>query len=178
MPIRRDSLDEYDYDTALKGGYTIAFRADDTDEYLFLRRGDTIITKLSDYPRAALYKNLGYKVADFADYFVLVHSFGSGNPHEIELIEKRTGKDILDSDAIWIDANERKGFLLYGHENSQGMVLYNSNSGKEKKLPYPKGISNDALMLEDMKFIKVSPRELVVRYFLNGRWRKCVYHLS
>ena len=53
-----------------------------------------------------LYKNLGYVGADFTNYFVLVHSFGLGNPRQIELIKKSTGKNILKENAVWIDADE------------------------------------------------------------------------
>ena len=64
------------------------------------------------------YKNFGYVGADFTDYFVLTHSFGSGSPHDIELIQKSTGKNILKPGAAWIDQNEQKQILLYSDNDS------------------------------------------------------------
>jgi hypothetical protein len=85
----------YGYDTTLKGGYSIFFKVDDSLQYLFLKKGDRTISELTATSRGLPYKNLGYIGADFKDYFVLVHSFGSGNPHYIELIKKGTGRNIL-----------------------------------------------------------------------------------
>ena len=47
----KDSLDDeiepYDYDTTLKGGYTIFFKVDDSLEYLYLKKGNEIIVIIS-----------------------------------------------------------------------------------------------------------------------------------
>jgi hypothetical protein len=108
-----DELDPYDYDTTLTGGYTISFKADDSLQYLYLMKGQKMISEIASCSRGMLYKNLGYVGADFRDYFVLVHSFGSGNPHYIELIKKATGDNVLGQGSAWIDVIEDKGILLY-----------------------------------------------------------------
>lgn len=79
-----------------------------------------------------LYKNLGYIGADFGDSFVFTKSFGSGNPHEIELIEKETGKEI--KAGIWVDANEEKGILVYIdniHTKDEQLKIYDVRNTKE-----------------------------------------------
>ena len=75
-----DEIVPYDYDTSLKGGYSILFKVDDSLQYLYLKKGNNTITELSSTSRGMLYKNLGYVGADFQDYFVLVHSFGVRQP--------------------------------------------------------------------------------------------------
>ena len=100
------SLETYGYDTILKGGYTISFSLDDSTERLYLKKKNKIIKEIASCSRGLPYKNLGYKAADFTDYFVLAHSFGSGNPNYIELIKKDNGLNILKDGAAWIGANE------------------------------------------------------------------------
>jgi hypothetical protein len=70
------------------------------------------IAELASDSRGGIYKGLGYVGADFKTCFVLVHSFGSGNPHEVELIKKSTGKNILKASAWWIDVIEKKRFYF------------------------------------------------------------------
>ena len=103
----------YDYDTTLKGGYTISFKADSVEEHLYLKKDKKMITELSSCSAGLLYKNLGYVGADYTDYFVLVDSYGSGNPHYIELIKKTTGENIFKNTVLWIDAIEKRDILLY-----------------------------------------------------------------
>ena len=42
----------------------------------------------------AIDKNLGYIGADFKDSFAFVQSFGSGNPHSFQLVDKQLGEVI------------------------------------------------------------------------------------
>ena len=86
--ISAKDLVPYDYGTTLKGGYKILFKVDDSLEYLYLKKGNKTIIELSSMSKGLPYKNLGYIGADFTHYFILVHSFGGGNPHYIELIKK------------------------------------------------------------------------------------------
>lgn len=83
-----NEVEVYDYDTTLKNGYFLKFVVDDSLMYLNLVK-DSLIRELSSCSKGLPMQNLGYKAADFDDYFVLEHSFGGGNPHYIELIEKK-----------------------------------------------------------------------------------------
>lgn len=131
--VSSDDVEAYDYDTILKGGYTISFKVDDSLQYLYLKKGNKTITELSSASRGLLYKNLGYVGADFTNYFILVHSFGSGNPHYIELIKKRTGENVLKDGAAWIDVDEKREFLLYSDNDvtdpNDKMTLFNVRTG-------------------------------------------------
>src|SRR6187399_476067 len=124
-----EELEPYDSDTILKRGYTISFKADDSLEYLYLKKGNKIIVELSSCSRGLPYKNLGYVAADFKDYFVLAHSFGLGNPNSI--------KDW----AAWIDAVVDKEFLLYSENDVPGakdkMILLNIKTGQKKLFSFP-----------------------------------------
>ncbi len=163
-----DQVDPYDYDTTLKGGYTISFKVDDSLQYLYLKKGDKTITELASTSRGMLYKNLGYVGADFQNYFVLVHSFGSGNPHYIELFKKSSGKNILEDDAAWIDANEEKGFLLYSNNyvpaKGDKMILYNVQNGKKQFFNFPSDMFDEPDVLNRIQITKLTDKQLVITY--------------
>lgn len=168
-------LPEYDYDTTLKGGYTISFKADDSLEYLYLKKGDKVITELSSMGIGLLYKNLGYVGADFTDYFVLVHSFGSGNPHYIELIKKATGENILKNgedlfdEPAWIDADEKKEYLLYSEKDvpskNNKMTLLNIRTGRKQYFSFPSDIFGEPQVLNRIWIDKLTDKQLIIKYY-------------
>ena len=163
-----NEIEPYDYDTTLNGGYTIGFKVDDSLQYLYLNKGNKIITELASTSRGMLYKNLGYVGADFKAYFVFVHSFGSGNPHYIELIKKTTGKNVLKDGAAWIDVDEKKGFLLYSDndvpDSKDKMTLYNINTGQRQSFRFPADIFDGPQILSRIQIHKLSYTQLVIRY--------------
>ena len=80
-----------------------------------------------------LHKNLGYIGADFGKTFLFVQSFGSGNPHEIQLIEKENGKIIIEG--VLVDSNEIEKVLLYiknEHEKNEKLILLDIKHNKER----------------------------------------------
>ena len=176
-----DEIEPYDYDTVLKGGYTILFKADDTLLYLFLKKENKIITDLSSCSRGLLYKNLGYVIADFKDYFVLAHSFGSGNPHYIELIKKVNGKNILHESAAWIDAIEEKEMLLYCEEDvptaKDKMTLLNIKTGQKQYFNFPPDIFGEPQVLNRIRIEKLTEQELVLKYETEKGEKKKNYRL-
>jgi hypothetical protein len=77
-------------------------------------------------------KNIGYVGADFDSSFVFVQSFGSGNPHNIQLIDKRTGKELRKG--AWVDANDKEQILLYienEHEDTEELKIYDVKNNNE-----------------------------------------------
>ncbi len=163
-----DDIEPYDYDTTLKGGYTISFKTDDTLQYLYLKKGGKTITELASTSKGMLYKNLGYVAADFKHYFVLAHSFGSGNPNYIELIKKSTGKNILKSGAAWIDIVEEKEFLLYSENDvpskKDKMTLHNVQTGRKQFFNFPSDIFNEPEILNRIQIDKLTEKQLVLKY--------------
>lgn len=166
--VSTDEVEPYDYDTTLKGGYSILFKTDDSLQYLYLKKGSKRITELAATSKGMLYKNLGYVGADFADYFVLVQSFGSGNPNYIELIKKATGKNILKEGAAWIDVNEQKEMLLYCNDDvptpKSKMILYNVRTGKKQLFNFPSPIFNETAILNRIQIKKLTDKQLVIEY--------------
>jgi hypothetical protein len=163
-----DEVEPYDYDTTLKGGYTISFKVDDSLQYLYLKKGNITITELSSISRGMLYKNLGYVGADFTNYFVLVHSFGSGNPHYIELIKKSNGKNVLKDGAAWIDVDEEKEYLLYSDndvpDKNDKMTLYNIRTGQKQLFSFPTDIFDVPEVLNRIQISKLTDKQLVIKY--------------
>ena len=163
-----DNIDTYDYDTTLKGGYTISFMVDDSLQYLFLRKGNTVITELSSTSRGLPYKNLGYLVSDFEEYFVLAHSYGSGNPHSIELIKKTTGANILEKPSAWIDAIEEKEILLYSDDEmptkKSKMTLFNAKTGRKESFSFPSDLLGLTEIFNRIQIEKVTDKQLIIKY--------------
>ena len=167
--VSTDNVEPYNYDTTLKGGYTILLRVDDSLEYLYLKKGDKTITELSSMSRGLPYKNLGYVGADFTNYFVLVHSYGSGNPNYIELIKKTTGLNVLkDSGAAWIDVEKNQEFLLYSDndvpEQKDKMTLLNIRTGEKQKFSFPIDIFDEPQVLNRIKIRRLTDKQLVISY--------------
>ena len=140
QPISNNIIDfePYDYDTILSDGYNLKYKVykdNKTSEKLqslTLRKGDKEIKVLNETSFLMLFKNLGYIGADFDSSFVFVQSFGSGNPHYIQLIDKRTGQELRNG--TWVDADENEQVILYienEHEESEELIIYDVKNGIE-----------------------------------------------
>jgi hypothetical protein len=166
--ISADDIEPYGYDTILKGGYRISFKVDDSLQYLYLKKGKKTITELSLTSRGLLYKNLGYVGADFTNYFVLVHSFGGGNPHYIELIKKTTGENVLKNGAAWIDVDMKKEFLLYSDndvpDKKDKMTLFNIRTGQKQHFSFPGDIFDEPEILNRIQISSLTDKQLVIKY--------------
>lgn len=173
-----EDIEPYDYVTKLSGGYTISFKVDNSLQYLYLKKGRRTITELASTSRGILYKSLGYVGADFKDYFVLVHSYGSGNPHDIELIKKTTGQNLLKGGA-WIDVDEKKEFLLYSENDvpspKDKMTLYNIRTGQKQRFNFPKDIFDEPEILNRIQISKLTDKQLVIKYDTEKRSKLKVY---
>src|SRR5687768_4658916 len=127
-----------------------------------------------------LLQNLGYIGADFTNYFVLVHSFGSGNPHYIELIKKTTGKNILKRSAAWIDADEKNEFLLYSDidvpDINRKMTLINIQTGQKKHFIFPKDILDGSQVLNHIQISSLKNNQLVIKYDTESGPKTKVYN--
>jgi len=176
-----EALRPYDYQTKLSEGYKILFKADDSLEYLYLTKRGKKIAQLSSDSRGMLYKSLGYVGADFKECFVLVHSFGSGNPHEIELIKKSTGKNMLKSVAWWIDVDSQKKILLYSTEDvpteKDKMILYNVRTGQKRYFPFPTDCLDEPMILNNISIKTLTNKFLIIAYNSKGHSKTKRYTL-
>jgi hypothetical protein len=174
-----DEVMPYEYDTILKGGYNISFKADDSLQYLYLKKGNKTIKELSFTSIGLPHKNLGYVVTDFKEYFVLAHSFGSGNPHRIELIKKSTGVNILDKPSAWIDADEEKELLLYSTDEvptkKSKMILFNAKTRQKELFSFPSDIIGQAEVFNRIQIVKLTNKEFIITYDTNGISKVKVY---
>lgn len=96
----------YIFDTILKNNYFLKYRvyidlkSSDTIQGIFLIKGKTEIKELNSISLGLPFKNLGYIGKDLEDSFYFIQSFGSGNPHFAQLIEKKTGNTIKQGEFI------------------------------------------------------------------------------
>ncbi|MWB96074.1 hypothetical protein GON26_17040 [Flavobacterium sp. GA093] len=132
-------IEPYDFDTILKNDFHLSYRVyKDTIENemlqsLTLVKGNKDIKQISETSFPMLHKNLGYIGGDFGKTFLFVQSFGSGNPHEIQLIEKENGNVI--TEGTLVDSNEKEKVLLYiknEHEKEEKLILLDIKNNKEK----------------------------------------------
>ncbi len=171
MENEEEDIPTYRYDTLLKSGYKLRFKFNDSAQLLILMHKDSLIRELSSVERSELPKTLGYKAADFDNYFAFVKSFGSGNPHVLQIIKKETGEVIRNG--AWIDANEKKGYILYSPkpipQPGDSMVLINMNSMVEKKYEFPSDIFDGPEVLNRIKLKNVDSDGLSLEYFLESK---------
>lgn len=134
-------IDPYDFDTILKNNFHLSYRvysdtiSNEKLQSLTLVKGKKDIRQISETSFPMLHKNLGYIGADFGSTFLFVQSFGSGNPHEIQLIEKESGKIL--KEGVLVDVNEKEGILLYiknEHQETQKLLLLDLKTNKEKTI--------------------------------------------
>ena len=174
-----NNIERYDYDTTLKGGYTISFKVDNSLQYLYLKKGDKTINTVALTSKGMLYKNLGYVGADFTDHFVLVHSFGSGNPHYIELNKKSNGKNVIKDGAAWIDVDEEKEYLLYCNnavpDKKDKMTLYNVKAGQKQLFSFPNDIFEEPEVLNRIQISKLTDKQLEITYEVENRIKTKLY---
>ncbi len=130
--LAQNDMDGYAFDSVLTDGFWLKYKAyrDTTGDLLHsltLMKEESPVKILNETSFSHLHKNLGYTGADFDSTFVLVHSFGSGNPHYIEMIEKKTGEQLFEG--IWLDADEQEQVLVYmtNTDSDSIFVLDNRN---------------------------------------------------
>lgn len=168
------------FDTLLKGGYSICYYHDMDDQYLLYKKGSKLIDTIGGGSIGLSYKNLGYIGADFDNYFVFVHSFGSGGPHYIDLIEKTTGKNVFTNTPAWIDADEKKEFLLYSDNDVPGpkdqMTLYNLRTGQKQYFDFPSEIFDEPQVLSRIQIDNLTDKQLVITYDTENGSKTKVYN--
>lgn len=169
----------YEYQTNLKGGYRLAYFDDGKLQHLTLKRGNRTIRELSSLSTGLLQKNLGYVGSDFRYYFVLVRSFGSGNPHYIELIKKSSGRSILKNGSAWIDADQKKELLLYSEHDiptsADKIVLMNIRTLQKEHFPFPEDVFGEREVLNRIRIKKITSSTLVILYRVNGAEKEVTY---
>jgi len=127
----------YHFDTILKGGYNLHFEyfkpdsKSDIESQLTLMKGNKTIDTLNNMGMGPIMKNLGYIGADFKDYFAFVQSYGSGNPHEMQLLKKSDATEIVKG--FIVDSDEKNELLLYC-KDYDSLMLYDINRKTDKLL--------------------------------------------
>ncbi|MDF7800825.1 hypothetical protein P4C99_15225 [Pontiellaceae bacterium B1224] len=172
-------LTPYSYfPTNLSHGYSLSYRVyrDVSDDHvmqcLTLVRGNQDIKKLSGMSYGLLQKNLGYIGADFDDTFLFVQSWGGGNPHDIQLIDKATGAII--TEGTWVSVNEEEGLFLYLHdifESTAELRLYDTRNKKETVIDVRDPIINLRTVWDSWSEISVSNSPFSDEYILDY-WRE------
>jgi hypothetical protein len=135
----KSEFEPYDFDTILKNNFHLSYRVykdslkDEILQSLTLVKGKKDIKQISETSYPMLHKNLGYIGADYGSAFLFIQSYGSGNPHEMQLIKKENGKII--TKGVLVDQNEIEKVILYiknEHEENEKLILLDIKNSKEK----------------------------------------------
>ncbi|NEM97991.1 hypothetical protein [Pontibacter burrus] len=138
IALNKKEIDQYSYDTLLSQGYHLSYRVyfdsttDERLQRLTLVKGKRDIKQLRETSYPMPHKNLGYIGADFGDTFLFVQSFGAGNPHEMQLIDKKTGKELMNG--VWVGVNQPEKVILYItniYEENEELKLLDLKNKKE-----------------------------------------------
>ena len=144
----------YDLDTVLKNGYYLKFRIDSDKQSIFLVKGHDI-AEIASTSLGLPFRMLGYKISDFPQQFVFGHSNGTGNPVYIELIDKKTGSNLIKQGSIFLDADETNELLLYAEDNfrvkKKNMFLFDAKKNITRSIILPSTIRRHSGMLESIR---------------------------
>lgn len=128
----------YDFDTILSNGYHILYKlklGKEKLQSLTLMKGKKEIRELYEVSAGMQHKNLGYIGADLGDFFIFAQSFGSGNPTDILVIEKETGKEIRKGSWVDVDTNELVVLYISNiHEENEELRLFDLKNQKERTI--------------------------------------------
>lgn len=162
----------YDFDTILKNGYNLHFerikRSDEVNDIecqLTLVKGKYVIDTLNTMGYAPVMKNLGYIGADFNDYFAFVQSYGSGNPHEMQLLRKSDAKEI--KSGYIVNAISDPELLVYANVEDRKLKIFDFEKMKDIDMS---NISYDCFfweLSETLKIVKVTKKEVFIEYTSN-----------
>ena len=165
-----DSTEENN-DTYLKGGFSILYSTDENEQYLVYKKGEKIIDTIGGGSVGLLMKNIGYVVADFDNTFVFVHSFGSGNPHMVELYEKETAKNLIKEYSAFIDVDSTKQILLYSENDvpkpTDKMILYDTKKNIKENYDFPKEVFGEPEILNRIHLINITDKIFTIEYEFN-----------
>lgn len=170
-PAKRE-IEPYDFDTILKNGYHLSYRIykdsveNDSLQSLTLVKGNRNIKMLSETSYPMLHKNLGYIGADFGDTFLFVQSYGSGNPHEMQLIKKENGAEL--KTGVIVDLKEDQKVLLYIeniHQENEILKLLDLKNNTEKLITDFNNLScsNDGGLRNCVVIDTVTQKEIVLK---------------
>lgn len=160
----------YDFPTDLQGGYRLVFRTDPEFMYLDLYKDGRMIKELTTSSCGLPHKNLGYISADFGDTFVLSHSYGSGNPTDVELYRKSDGTNLLaeHDEACWVGADEKNSVFIYSTdcvpERGDTITLLNLRTGKETELGLPDAIFDSPEILGRIGIEKIDKGSVTLSF--------------
>lgn len=161
------------YDTTIKGGFSILYSYDREMQYLLYKKGSKVIDTIGDCSLGLPYKNLGYVGADFDKTFVFVNSFGSGNSHYIWLYEKETAKNLIPEFSAWIDVDTLKQVLLYSKADvpneKDSMTLFDTRKMTQKEYAFPEEIFDEPEKLNRIRFINIADKTFTIEYDYKDR---------
>ncbi|GAB4093792.1 hypothetical protein [Flaviaesturariibacter terrae] len=164
----RDNPYESVYPTKLKGGFSIAYGFNTEDQYLLYKKGERVLDTIGGGSLGLIYKNLGYVAEDFDHTFVFAHSFGSGNPHYIQLLEKETLRNLIPDGSAWIDVDTVRQLLLYSPvdvpEPGDSMTLFDTRSRAQRSYPFPKEIFDGPQVLNRIRLLGVTEKTFTIEY--------------
>ena len=166
----KDSTDE-NYDTYLKGGFSILYSSNKDEQYLIYKKGEKIIDTISSGSVGLLMKNLGYVVADFDNTFVFVQSFGSGNPNMVELYEKETARNLIEQYSAIIDIDSTKQILLYSENDvpkrKDKMTLFDTKKRRKVKYEFPNELFDEPEILDRIKLKEITEKDFTIEFEFN-----------
>ena len=156
------------FDTALKGGYTITYAFNAEEQFLLYTKGATMIDTIGSGSLGLPYKNLGYVAADFDKCFVWLRSYGKGNPHYLSVLNKETAQNLMPNAVAFIDVDQQNQLLLYAEKDipqpSDSMVLLHIKTMQETKHPFPQDVFDGPQVNNRIKLLAVTPNTFTIAY--------------
>ena len=152
---------------SLKNGAILKYVTDSKEQFLLLEKNGRLIDTLASTSVGLDVKNLGYLVQDYEETFLFAQSFGSGNAHNIYLIDKATGQNKLGDDYYYfIDLDTLSQTLLYSKSDVPSIddTLFSINpvTGKKIYFEFPQIVLSEEEILNRIHISKVNGSEQIV----------------
>lgn len=170
----QDSTDEekpeYKFDSTLKGGYSLYYTTDDSLQYLYLRKGDTLrLIRTDDISNQNRQTMLGFIAADFNDYFILVHALQRKQlqeyPIPCELFEKKTAAKVLEADFI---TNDDDYILLHNSRSkNDSLRLYNVDTKKIETFAMPTKVEGYDKLINSIELKAITTARLTLIFCIS-----------
>ena len=161
------------YDTSLKGGYSLSYYSNSTDQFIIYRKGQKVIDTIGNCSIGLPFKNLGYLAADFDNTFVFMQSFASSNPRIIQLYNKETVTNLIKEFSVMIDVDTIQQVLLYSENDvptvGDKMILFDTKKLTKNKYEFPKEIFNEPEICNRIRLKNVSSKTFTIEYEFNDR---------
>ncbi|UKN01333.1 hypothetical protein K6119_16520 [Paracrocinitomix mangrovi] len=156
----------YPYDTSLSGGYHLSYRVDtlyeESMQYLLLMKNNKLVDTISGMSLGLIFRNLGFIIADYNDFFLFGNSFSFGSQNNCSLIQKSNGKTVCSG--FFLENSVEDNWFMYTSDDVMDgldtLFYIDMTTLKAEYFPVPEILWGNSEAWSDVDSIVFSPSEI------------------